>query len=310
MTTSTKDFARLSIDPQAYILPVAVNQKIFDETIIPAELSHLKNAGHLEDGVQPIAILIAGQTGAGKTRIASAVWDAINTRNPAHFIADAYKNYHPEYTSLLKSTPSLASPATGTDAQKWLAMASNWCIGRKIDVLFESSCRNLDELTGLVSAFHSGGYRLYVVLLAVPECLSLLGILARHYKRLSQAQPGDLPLRLTPRSVHFETYDELLTVADFIDRSKAADDVLVVRPAAALASLDLERTRPLLEDEHSTFFADIQWVHERAGKDDVTEATLEDIEASLAALNSTGGRLSLSFPALQPLDVERWLFRK
>lgn len=77
-----------------------------------------------------------------------------------------------------------------------------------------------------------------------------------------------------------------------------------------MVSLDLERTRPLLEDEHSTFFADVQWVHELAGKDDVTEATLEDIEASLAALNSTGGRLSLSFPALQPLDVEKWLFRK
>lgn len=60
MATSTKDFAPLSVDPQAHILPNAVNQQIFDDTIIPAELSHLKDAGHLEDGVQPIAILIAG----------------------------------------------------------------------------------------------------------------------------------------------------------------------------------------------------------------------------------------------------------
>lgn len=61
-------------------------------------------------------------------------------------------------------------------------------------------------------------------------------------------------------------------------------------------------------DEHATFFVDSQWVEEQAGKDDVKGAMLEDIEASVAALNSTGGRLSSSFPALKPLDVEQWLF--
>ena len=112
----------------------------------------------------------------------------------------------PEYTSILKSTPSLASPATGADARKWLAMACNWCIDRKIDVLLESACRNIDEFRSLVSAFRDGGYRVYVVIMAVPECLSLMGIMLRYYKRLPEAQSGGLPLRLTPRTVHYETY--------------------------------------------------------------------------------------------------------
>ena len=85
-------------------------------------------------------------------------------------------------------------------------------------------------------------------------------------------------------------------------------DGLLVRPAAALNSLDFERSRPLLEDEHASFFADFQWLEEQAGKEDITAARLEDVEASLAALNSTGGRISLSFPALKPLNVEQWLF--
>lgn len=85
---------------------------------------------------------------------------------------------------------------------------------------------------------------------------------------------------------------------------------LWVRPAAALTSLDLERSRPLLVDEHASFLVDFQWVEEQAGKDDVKEAMLEDIEASVAALNSTGGRMSSSFPALKPLNVGRWLFGK
>lgn len=102
--------------------------------------------------------------------------------------------------------PSLASPATGTDAQKWLAMACNWCIDRKIDVLLESACRNLDELTSLISDFHVAGYRVNVAIMAVPECLSILGTMVRHYKKLSEAQSDEEPLRLTPRSVHYETY--------------------------------------------------------------------------------------------------------
>lgn len=60
MTTNTKDFAPVTVNPKSYVLPDNVNQEIFDKTIIPKELSHLENAGHLEDGVQPIAVFIVG----------------------------------------------------------------------------------------------------------------------------------------------------------------------------------------------------------------------------------------------------------
>ncbi|KUI62634.1 Toxin zeta [Cytospora mali] len=329
MDTITKDFAPVSVDPKGHVLPHSVNQKIFDETIIQAELSHLKDAGHIEDGVQPIAIFITGQTGAGKAELSPDLWDAIKSRLPAHFVADSYNTYHPEYTSIVNSAPSRVSSATGTDARKWLSMACNWCIDRKIDILLESACRNLEEFMSLISTFHAAGYQVHVAIMAVPECLSLLGIMVRYYKRYSEAQPGDPPPRSTSRTVHYETYDGLLAVADFIDKSSVADDVIVVRrnslvsyqnyrstdglwirPAAALTSLDLERTRPLPQAEHASFFVDYQWVEEKAGKDDVAAAMLENIEASLAALNSTGGRMSSSFPALKPLDVKQWLFGK
>ncbi|ROV98404.1 hypothetical protein VMCG_07096 [Cytospora schulzeri] len=329
MTTITKDFAPIAAVPKSYVLPDDVNQDIFDKTIIPKELSHLENAGHLEDGVQPIAVFIVGQTGAGKARLTPSLLGAMKTRQPAHFVAGAFKTYHPDYTSILNSVPSLASPATSIDAWKWLTMASNWCIDRHIDVVLESACRNIDEVMNLISTFHADRYQVNVVVLAVPECLSLLGNMVRYYKNLAEAQPGDKAPGLTSRSVHYETYDGLLTVADFIDKSSAADNVIVVRrnslvsyqnyrgpnglwvrPAAALSSLDLERARPLLMDEHATFFVDCQWVEEQAGKDDMKMAMLEDIEASVAALNSTGGRMSSSFPALKPLDVEKWLFGK
>ncbi|ROV88602.1 hypothetical protein VSDG_09157 [Cytospora chrysosperma] len=324
MTTLTKDFAPVTVDPKGYILPDNINQEIFDRTILPKELSHLEKAGHPEDGVQPIAMFIIGQAGAGMARLAPKLLDAMESRLPAHFVSGAYKTYHPDYTSILNSVPSLASPATSTDARKWLAKACNWCIDRHIDVVLESACRDIEELMSLVSLFHADRYKVHVVVMAVPECLSLIGNMVQYYNDLSEAQPNDQIPGLTPRSVHYQTY-----AADFIDKSSAADKVIVirrnglvsyqnyrgpsglwVRPAAALTSLDLERNRPLLVDEHASFLVDFQWAEEQAGKDDVKEAMLEDIDASVAALNSSGGGMSSSFPALKPLNVGRWLFGK
>lgn len=134
-----------------------------------------------------------------------------------------------------------------------------------------------------------------------------------------------------------------MAAADFIDNSAAATNIVVirrnnlvayqnsrgpdrlwVRPASALASLDLERTRPLPAAEHGSFVADCFYVEEqqaeklngkkqkdkkqKKGKDVATDTTLEDVEASLAGLMAMGGRLSASFPALKPLDVEEWVF--
>ena len=126
--------------------------------------------------------------------------------------------------------------------------------------------------------------------------------------------------------------DGLLAVADFIDKTTAATNIVVVRrnnlvayqnyrgpdglwvrPASALASLDLERTRPLPAAEHGSFLADCHYVEEQKKSKSgrvAAEATLGDVEASLAGLMSMGGRLSSSFPALKPLAVEEWVFGK
>ncbi|KAK7736927.1 hypothetical protein SLS63_003277 [Diaporthe eres] len=286
--------------------------------------------------MSPIVVFVVGQTGAGKTRLAADLLGPIQGRQPAHIIADVYKTYHPEYTAIFKIAPHLASPATSTDARKWLDLASKWAIQRKIDVLLESACRHPEDFTSLISAFHTAGYRVLVALMAVPECLSLLGTMVRYYKRLPEAQSANIPLRVTPRKVHYETYasvphlsrydDGILAAADFIDNSTAATNVVVVRrnnlvayqnyrgpgglwvrPASALASLDLERTRPLPVAEHGSFLADCHYVEEQKGKSGLAEATLGDVEASLAGLMSMGGRLSASFPALKPLDVDEWV---
>lgn len=86
----------------------------------------------------------------------------------------------PKYKTVIKDYPKIASAATSIDARKWLNLASRWLIQRRIDVVLESACRNPDDVTTLMSEFDTAGYRVLVAIMAVPECLSLLGTMVRY----------------------------------------------------------------------------------------------------------------------------------
>lgn len=174
------------------------------------------------------------------------------------------------------STPHLASPATGTDARKWLAMASEEVVRRKLDVLLESACRHPDDFVQLARIFSEAGYRVEVVLLAVPAALSRLGILVRFYEKLPEGQSRNLPVRLTPAKVHDDSYAGLVDAARFLDESAVADQVLVGRRGNLVAYGDVkgqdgtmvdggveralrkERERPLTAQEMKTALDDVQ----------------------------------------------------
>jgi hypothetical protein len=146
-------------------------------------------------------------------------------------------------------------------------MAATYAIERRVDVLVESACRHPKDFAELAQAFHDGGYRVEVVIMAVPEVLSRLGILTRFYERLPEAGSRNLPIRLTPRKVHDDSYHGLVEAAGFVDESSAVDQVVVARrdnmvayaneringvwnkPARTADSLLLERKRPLPERE-------------------------------------------------------------
>ncbi|KAI8209876.1 hypothetical protein K4K54_006205 [Colletotrichum sp. SAR 10_86] len=270
-------------DLSHHILPEPVSKEIFQTQILPADLPATLTPHPTR--ARPLAVLIVGQTGAGKTRTAPAVLSAMNRINPpAHFIADVYKAHHPSYLTLISSpNPAHASPATGPDARKWLAMAAAEAISRKLDVLLESACRHPDDFRDLAMMFGEAGYRVEVVVMAVPAALSRLGILHRFYERLPEAGSGNLPIRLTPVKIHDDSYAGLMSVAEWIDEVDYIDRVLVVRRGNLVACSDdktetsklsgkvaealrRERERPLTPEERKVAVADLEKLEARDGK--------------------------------------------
>ncbi|KAK1722102.1 zeta toxin-domain-containing protein [Colletotrichum lupini] len=194
-------------DLSRHVLPDAEAREIFTNKILPADLPATLTPHPRRS--RPLAVLIVGQTGAGKTRLAPAVLDAMTrTHPPAHLIADLYKAHHPSYAALVASNDpaqaALASPATGTDARRWLAMAVAEAVGRRLDVLLESACRHPDDFRELARAFGAGGYRVEVVVMAI----------------------------------HDDSYGGLTSVAEWIDEVDFVDRVLVVRRGNLVAFAD------------------------------------------------------------------------
>lgn len=250
----------------SYRLSEEQSQKIFTEQILPAEFpGSILDSNSNSSNAKPLAVLAVGQTGAGKTLLAPAILQELPTP-PVHLIADTYKTYHPEYSHLIQTNPAQASPATGYDARKWLSMAAREAVRRRANVLLESACRHPDDFCELARIFRDGGYRVEVVVMAVPEGLSRLGLLTRFHGKRPEGQSRGLPVRLTPVKVHDDAYAGLLHAAKFLDDEKCADQVVVLRrgnlvvsnAGSVEASVLRERSRPLTLDEKKVALADMQ----------------------------------------------------
>ncbi|KAK4123925.1 hypothetical protein N657DRAFT_433983 [Parathielavia appendiculata] len=218
----------------AWQLTPAQHSSILQTQILPAELhpflpSTTNNTNQLPtitaSTTRPKAVLILGQTGAGKTRLAPLLLSALTslspTRTPLHLIADTFKTYHPFYTTCLSQHPNLASRLTRRDAAAWLlAVCTHAAQAHHPAVLVETACRRPSDFQRIVKAFATEGYDVRVVVLAVPPALSRLGILVRYWRRLPEAgsQRHGLPVRLTPRVVHDESWEGLRVAVGWVDR--------------------------------------------------------------------------------------------
>lgn len=238
-----------------HLLPERQARRIFEEDIVRELFSGV--ASHHDDGVRPLAVVVVGQPGAGKSATSSFIQDELAARRGevAHVVGDFFKPYHPDYNRLLVTEPENASPATSPDARRWIEMSVDYLIRGRMDVLLESAGRDRADFADLAQRFHDHGYRVEVAILAVHESLSRQGILTRYHE-------GPEKGRLTARATHDQSYTGVLDAADFLDASEAVDAVTVLRrgnrvvytnarrdglwqaPPATRRAVEQERARP------------------------------------------------------------------
>lgn len=128
---------------------------------------------------QPVAILIGGQPGAGKTRATEDVLLEYADAKPLALGVDELRAFHPAYPQLLAEDPANMTRATNLTVGSWMRMAIDHARQHRYGVVIEGTFRRPEVTITEAASFHQAGYQTRVVALAVPAAVSRNSILHR-----------------------------------------------------------------------------------------------------------------------------------
>ncbi|MFJ8444026.1 zeta toxin family protein [Kitasatospora griseola] len=205
------------------VVPVLDDQehrRVLAEVILPAA-----TAGAVPQE-RPVAVLVAGPPGSGKTTIGDVLHAVLERRGGAVRVgSDLYKAVHPFYAALLEGDVRAAGAGVRADVRRWQAQVERYARDLGLDVLVETALADADEARAQAAAYRAAGYRVEVVAVAVPLAVSQLGVLARYLA--SSGRDG--AQRWVSWANHDECARQLARTLDVLEAEGLVDRVAVVR---------------------------------------------------------------------------------
>lgn len=265
----------MTFDPQAHRLPPEESARRFHEQIVPQRLAH----GVPQD--RPMLVIVAGQSGAGKTTVEHRVHTDLGG-GTVIIDADDMRTHHPDYVALAMRNDRLASAACHPDASRWVHMAIDYCIASRYNVVLSTTLRTAGGAQQIIDRFRGAEYPVEVAALAVHEATSRLSVLRRYQRGREDVGFG----RYVPSAFQSDAYAGLPSSLDRIDAGRLADAVHVyrrdgrrlysnelnqhgewIRPPAARAALETGRALPWGADEIRTFREQAEYLRARLPED-------------------------------------------
>ncbi|CAL9667593.1 zeta toxin family protein [Streptomyces sp. enrichment culture] len=181
-------------------LPPDENRRIFREQIAPV---------YLDDCTPqqaPVVVIVAGQTGAGKTAVTRMVKDTLERSGEVAWInMDFYNPHHPDYARWQAERPQEADALVRPDGDAWWEQAQQYALERGFHILLESAMVTPDEYENICRRIQSAPlppgvapYRIETAFVAVPGPVSRLGIMSRYLEELQERGHG----RLVDPAIH------------------------------------------------------------------------------------------------------------
>ncbi|MFG2979245.1 zeta toxin family protein [Streptomyces sp. NPDC048331] len=204
---------------------------------------------------RPVVVVVAGPPGSGKSTAADIIHTVLQCRGGAVRIgSDLYKRAHRKYETLLERDVRTAGAGVRPVTRWWQAEIEAYARAARLDVVVELALADTAEARAASALYRAAGYRVELVVLAVADADSQLGVLERFFGPES-------------RYVAWENLDHcadgLLTSLEVIEAEHLVDRVTVVRrgleqlydneltdhgawgrPPAAAATVRAERLRP------------------------------------------------------------------
>ncbi|MGW5042185.1 zeta toxin family protein [Streptomyces parvulus] len=176
------------------------NQRLFREQIAP---DHLDGSTPQSN---PVVVIVAGQTGAGKTAVTRMVADTLDRMGTTAWInMDFYNPYHPDYARWQAERPHEADALVRPDGDAWWAQAQQYALARGFNILLESAMVTPAEYEDICRRIQAAPlppgvapYRIETAYVAVPGPISRLGIMSRYLEELQERGHG----RLVDPAIH------------------------------------------------------------------------------------------------------------
>ncbi|WP_369173301.1 zeta toxin family protein [Streptomyces sp. R28] len=242
-------------------LSAGEHRRILRELIVPA-------LGEITAHDAPLAVYVMAQPGAGKSRPARLVRQALRLRRPTAVVGDDFKAAHPDYLRLLEVDPRTAGARIRADYQAWQEEAEAYVRARRGDVVVEIAPGSAGQLLAGAARYHEAGYRVELVALGVRAADSRQGTAVRY----AEMRRKNLPARFTTASGHDVCFAAVADAVRAAEHSRTVDSVAVMRRdgsaahrterdadqpwihlAGAVPALVGEQQRPYGEEEAARF---------------------------------------------------------
>lgn len=208
---------------EAFRLESSENQTIFERDIEPALLLVTSEV------TKPKAVLIAAQTGAGKSGLLKKTQEELQ-ENAVFVNTDELRRYHPRYEEIGRLGDLKSAARTQHDASEWRNKLLLSSIQNRRNIIMEGVFKDADGILEAINQLKKAGYEVVVRFLAVHRRQSILGVHLRYEELKAKTGHG----RFAPVPYHDECYEKLLETASKAERHSSADIIEVYNRAGDL----------------------------------------------------------------------------
>jgi len=210
----------MELDPEQYSLKQEEHQRIFDQRIKPEIFKdYMQPASH------PVAVILGGQPGAGKSGILQAAFYELSQRGATvQIVGDNFRKYHPQYAELQIANDKTAAFYTDRDSGRWVEKTLEEAKKRRVNIVIEGTMRSSDVVAKSVEKLRPE-YEIDVRVLAVKFSLSEQGILLRY-----EGQKYDQGIgRWTTPEAHRAGYEGVPATIERIEHECLADRIKIYK---------------------------------------------------------------------------------
>lgn len=175
---------------------------------------------------KPRAILIAGQPGAGKGRLATeAIAQFEDGGGAVHIDPDRLRDRHRGYPQYLREDDKSAAEKVHEDASQWAKELRQDAIEGRRNIVLDATLNDKVKARELAEQLRASGYEIEVRALAVHERESRQGI----YRRYENAKEKGVPARWVPDTAHDQAYQGMPIALGHLERNRLVDKISIQR---------------------------------------------------------------------------------